>query len=112
MSRRVLVVDNEEAIVSGLMCLLEAEAINSAGAFDRRSAESLMETTFYAVIVADIRLHTNYSRITRAVLASLCDRILHGIGFVLQDRRDSSSFVLAQVLEWPGSRHLSLCVLP
>jgi RNA polymerase sigma factor (sigma-70 family) len=58
MSRRVLVVDDEEAIVSGLMCLLEEEAIMSSGAFDRRSAESLMETTFYAVVIADLRLHT------------------------------------------------------
>src|SRR5258708_17631924 len=58
MSRQVLVVDDEEAIVSGLMCLLEDEAIKSSGAFDRRTAESLMETTFYAVIIADFRLHT------------------------------------------------------
>jgi RNA polymerase sigma factor (sigma-70 family) len=58
MSRQVLVVDDEEAIVSGLMCLLEEEAIKSSGAFDRRSAESLMETNFYAVVVADLRLHT------------------------------------------------------
>ena len=58
MSRLVLVVDDEEAIVSGLMCLLEDEAIKSAGAFDRLSAEALMETTFYAVVVADLRLHT------------------------------------------------------
>jgi RNA polymerase sigma factor (sigma-70 family) len=58
MSRRVLVVDDEEAIVSGLMCLLEEEAIKSSGAFDRRTAESLMATNFYAVIVADLRLHT------------------------------------------------------
>jgi len=58
MSRLVLVVDDEEAIVSGLMCLLEDEEIKSAGAFDRLSAEALMETTFYAVVVADLRLHT------------------------------------------------------
>ncbi|HEX3070630.1 MAG TPA: sigma-70 family RNA polymerase sigma factor [Thermoanaerobaculia bacterium] len=58
MSRQVLVVDDEEAIVSGLMCLLEEEAIASSGAFDRRSAESLMETNFYAVVIADLRLHT------------------------------------------------------
>jgi len=58
MGRLVLVVDDEEAIVSGLMCLLEDEAIKSAGAFDRLSAEALMETTFYAVVVADLRLHT------------------------------------------------------
>ena len=38
MSRRVLVVDDEAAIVEGLMCLLEAEEIESSGAFDRLSA--------------------------------------------------------------------------
>lgn len=58
MRTQVLVVDDEEAIVSGLMCLLEEEAIKSSGAFDRRTAESLMETDFYAVVVADLRLHT------------------------------------------------------
>jgi RNA polymerase sigma factor (sigma-70 family) len=58
MNGRVLVVDDEEAIVAGIMCLLEAEEIESSGAFDRLSAESLMEGTFYSVIVADLRLHT------------------------------------------------------
>lgn len=58
MARRVLVVDDEEAIVAGLMCLLETEEIESAGAHDRLSAESLMKGTFYPVIVADLRLHT------------------------------------------------------
>src|SRR6266850_788395 len=58
MNGRVLVVDDEEAIVAGLMCLLESEEIESSGAFDRLSAESLMEGTFYSVIVADLRLHT------------------------------------------------------
>jgi RNA polymerase sigma factor (sigma-70 family) len=58
MSQRVLIVDDEEAIVAGLMCLLETEEIESCGAFDRLSAESLMEETFYSVIVTDLRLHT------------------------------------------------------
>jgi RNA polymerase sigma factor (sigma-70 family) len=58
MNGRVLVVDDEEGIVAGLKYLLEAEMIESAGAFDRLSAESLMEATFYSVIVADLRLHT------------------------------------------------------
>ncbi len=40
------------------MCLLESKEIESSGAFDRLSAESLMEGTFYAVIVADLRLVT------------------------------------------------------
>jgi RNA polymerase sigma factor (sigma-70 family) len=58
MKGRVLVVDDEEAIVAGLMCLLDAEHIQSSGAFDRLSAESLMEETFFPVIVADLRLQT------------------------------------------------------
>lgn len=58
MNARVLVVDDEEAIVAGIMCLLETEDIESAGAFDRLSAESLMAGTFYSVIIADLRLHT------------------------------------------------------
>jgi RNA polymerase sigma factor (sigma-70 family) len=58
MNGRVLVVDDEEAIVVGLKYLLDAEKIESSGAFDRLSAESLMEGTFFSVIVADLRLHT------------------------------------------------------
>jgi RNA polymerase sigma factor (sigma-70 family) len=58
MNGRVLVVDDEQAIVEGLCGLLELEQIDSSGAFDRASAESLIEATFFAVILADLRLHT------------------------------------------------------
>jgi RNA polymerase sigma factor (sigma-70 family) len=58
MAGRVLIVDDEVAIVEGLLSLLHFEAIESNGAFDRLGAESLMEETFYSVIVADLRLHT------------------------------------------------------
>jgi RNA polymerase sigma factor (sigma-70 family) len=58
MAGRVLVVDDEETIVEGLLGLLGYEKIESSGAFDRLSAESLMAETFYSVIVADLRLHT------------------------------------------------------
>jgi RNA polymerase sigma factor (sigma-70 family) len=58
MNGRVLVVDDEKAIVEGLMYMLEAEQIESSGAFDRISAESLMGSAFFPVIVADLRLHT------------------------------------------------------
>jgi RNA polymerase sigma factor (sigma-70 family) len=58
MKPRVLVVDDEQAIVLGLTSLLALEDIESAGAFDRLSAEAMMTGTFYAVILADIRLHT------------------------------------------------------
>jgi RNA polymerase sigma factor (sigma-70 family) len=58
MAGRVLIVDDEEAIVEGLLSLLHFEAIESKGAFDRLGAELLMADTFYSVIVADLRLHT------------------------------------------------------
>jgi RNA polymerase sigma factor (sigma-70 family) len=58
MTGRVLIVDDEEAIVEGLLALLQCEAIESRGAFDRAGAESLMQGAFYSVIVADLRLHT------------------------------------------------------
>jgi RNA polymerase sigma factor (sigma-70 family) len=58
MAGRVLIVDDEEAIVEGLLSLLHFEAIESNGAFDRVGAELLMADTFYSVIVADLRLHT------------------------------------------------------
>ncbi len=58
MAGRVLIVDDEEAIVEGLLSLLQFEAIEGSGAFDRLGAELLMADTFYSVIVADLRLHT------------------------------------------------------
>jgi RNA polymerase sigma factor (sigma-70 family) len=58
MGARVLIVDDEETIVEGLLCLLQCESIEGSGAFDRVGAEALMEDTFYSVIVADLRLHT------------------------------------------------------
>jgi DNA-directed RNA polymerase specialized sigma24 family protein len=58
MNGRVLVVDDERAIVDGLLCLLEMEHIEGAGAVDRHSAEILLKETFFPVIVADLRLHT------------------------------------------------------
>jgi RNA polymerase sigma factor (sigma-70 family) len=59
MNGRVLVVDDEEAIVSGLLYLLETEKIESSGVYDRCSAESLMEEAFFSVVVADLRLHSD-----------------------------------------------------
>jgi RNA polymerase sigma factor (sigma-70 family) len=58
MAGRVLIVDDEEAIVEGLLGLLHCESIEGSGAFDRLGAESLMSGTFFSVIVADLRLHT------------------------------------------------------
>lgn len=58
MNQRVLVVDDERAIVDGLLCLLETEQIEGASAFDRQTAGTLIKETFFPVIVADLRLHT------------------------------------------------------
>lgn len=58
MNQRVLIVDDEQTIVAGLLCLLEMEQIEGTGVFDRESAEALLKDRFHAVIVADLRLHT------------------------------------------------------
>ncbi len=58
MKPRVLVVDDEHSIVAGLTTLLALNDIESAGAFSRLSAEAMMKGTFYSVILADVRLHT------------------------------------------------------
>jgi len=55
---RVLVVDDEAAIVEGLTMVLEAESIESASASDASSAVALIGETFYAVILADLCLKT------------------------------------------------------
>jgi RNA polymerase sigma factor (sigma-70 family) len=55
---RVLVVDDDEAVVAGLAGLLEMEGIESDGVFDRLSAEAMLSGRFYAVVVADMRLET------------------------------------------------------
>lgn len=60
MKSRVLIVDDDAAIVDGLTSLLQLEEIESAGAFDRLSAHALMSGTFYPVIVADVRLRTEH----------------------------------------------------
>jgi len=84
MAGRVLIVDDEEAIVEGLLSLLHFEAIESNGAFDRIGAESLMEATFYSVIVADLRLHTEAEglELLDAIRRiSPCSRVLTLTGF-------------------------------
>ena len=58
MKPRVLVVDDEQTIVLGLTTLLALNDIESAGAFNRLSAEAMIKGTFYSVILADIRLVT------------------------------------------------------
>jgi len=58
MKSRVLIVDDDEAVVDGLTVLLQLEDIESAGAFDRLSAQAMIAGTFYPVIIADVRLQT------------------------------------------------------
>ncbi len=56
--RRVLVVDDEEAITDGLTALFELEQIEAAGAYDRETAEEMIRSEYYPVILADLRLKT------------------------------------------------------
>ncbi len=56
--KQVLVVDDEEAITEGLLALFELEHIEATGAYDRESAEALIQSEFYPVILADLRLRT------------------------------------------------------
>jgi RNA polymerase sigma factor (sigma-70 family) len=58
MTNRILVVDDEAAIVEGLTMLFACENIDSAGADSRPAAEALINETFFAVIIADLCLHT------------------------------------------------------
>jgi len=91
MAGRVLVVDDEETIVEGLLGLLDYEKIESSGAFDRLGAELLMAKTFYAVIVADLRLHTEAEGL--ALLDAIRrisprSRVLTLTGFATQELED------------------------
>lgn len=58
MIKRVLVVDDEVEITAGLVALFELEEIAACGASDRESAEQLLASEFYPVILADLRLRT------------------------------------------------------
>ena len=58
MKSRVLVVDDDQTIVDGLSSLLLLEDIESSGAFDLLSARAMLTGSFYPVIIADVRLHT------------------------------------------------------
>jgi RNA polymerase sigma factor (sigma-70 family) len=56
--QRVLVVDDEEAITTGLVDLFNLDEISAIGATDRAGAEELIRDEFFAVILADLRLRT------------------------------------------------------
>ena len=57
-SNRVLVVDDEPAILDGLTFMLRADGMDAAGAADRMSAQQLLGESFYPVIVTDLCLVT------------------------------------------------------
>ncbi len=58
MKKRVLVVDDEAAIVDGVTMLLQFEAIESAGASDRGDALKVMNDAFFDVVITDLCLHS------------------------------------------------------
>ncbi|MDP9194099.1 MAG: sigma-70 family RNA polymerase sigma factor [Acidobacteriota bacterium] len=58
MKKRVLIVDDEEAIVTGLTMLFELEPFESVGALDRSAAEEIMGSSFCPVVIADLCLHS------------------------------------------------------
>jgi RNA polymerase sigma factor (sigma-70 family) len=58
MAHRVLVVDDEIAIVEGLTALLEWEKIGHADATDYATAAAIIAEEFFPVAITDLRLHT------------------------------------------------------
>jgi RNA polymerase sigma factor (sigma-70 family) len=58
MTKQVLVVDDEVAMVEGLTALFDCEQIESEGADSRIAAEALLDQTFFQVVLTDLCLHT------------------------------------------------------
>ncbi len=55
---KILVVDDEPAIVEGIRAVLDLHAIESEGAWDCDSAEELIAGEFFPVILADLRMRS------------------------------------------------------
>jgi RNA polymerase sigma factor (sigma-70 family) len=55
---RILVVDDDRAIVEALQETLDSESLDNVGAFSQASAEDLISKEFFPVILADLRLRT------------------------------------------------------
>lgn len=53
---KILVVDDEPAIVEGIQALLELHDIHAEGAWDRETAEELIAREFFPVILSDVRM--------------------------------------------------------
>ncbi|HEX7704864.1 MAG TPA: response regulator [Thermoanaerobaculia bacterium] len=56
---RILVVDDEPAIVAGIQSLLELHDIESEGAWDCESAEERISAEFFPIILADLRMRSD-----------------------------------------------------
>jgi RNA polymerase sigma factor (sigma-70 family) len=55
---RVLIVDDDPAIVAGLTSYFELEDFETAGAFDCETAEELLQSEHFPIVLADLRLQT------------------------------------------------------
>src|SRR4029077_8642480 len=55
---RILIVDDEAQIVGDLISLLEIHGFDVVGALDRESAELMLATEFFPIILAGARLRT------------------------------------------------------
>lgn len=55
---RILVVDDDPAIVEGLVELLRVESFDAMGALDRETAEEALAAEFYPIVLADLRLRS------------------------------------------------------
>lgn len=55
---KILVVDDDPAVVEGLVALLQAESLDAVGAEDSETAERLVREGFFAVVLSDLRLRT------------------------------------------------------
>ncbi|HKR66349.1 MAG TPA: sigma-70 family RNA polymerase sigma factor [Thermoanaerobaculia bacterium] len=58
MRKRILVVDDETAIVEGVSLLLDFEDIENAAATDRDGAVSILSEMFFPVVITDLCLRT------------------------------------------------------
>jgi RNA polymerase sigma factor (sigma-70 family) len=56
--KKILVVDDDPMIVTGLVELLRLEDFEPEGAFDRETAEAAMAAEFFPLVLADLRLRS------------------------------------------------------
>ncbi len=56
--KKILVVDDDPAVVEGLVALLRLENLDAVGAEDSETAEQLVRDGFFAVVLSDLRLRS------------------------------------------------------